>query len=512
MSLCRNVVIPTHVLYADDIMVFCKATNSNIRYLLHIFYSYGKASGQVIYKQKSKFYPGSISNSRLTRIMNLLGFTVGSTPFNYLGCPIFVGTPKVIHFKVIADKIKVKLASWKGSLLSTMGRVQLVKSIIHAVMSTPRRFVRWLGFFSSNDQWAVICRSRYLKFGLPKNSFLKSSIWHGIKPHVNTVKTNTRWLLGSGNSVAFWLDKWLPEPLEDLFHLPTSSYSLLTARVSEYIENGAWNIPASIVQHDASIQASIDQIILPKQPLEDRLIWCSSKDGILSAKQAYMHLNGVRFNIAKITAHAAKMNILTSIKHNAQLAAGVSTAAEKQVLQKFFLEHIPAPPTTVKMVLWKKPSFGWIKANTDGLVTAGSAASGGLFRDYMANFRGAFAQKISGHSVLHSELTALILAMEIAHSRQWNFILLESDSLNALQAFDNITIVPWDLRNRWSNCFMLGLTLKWSHICREGNACTDKLVNIGHLHIRTRWWESLPSMLQDDFLSDRLGIPQYRTT
>jgi hypothetical protein len=128
--------------------------------------------------------------------------------------------------------------------------------------------------------------------------------------------------------------------------------------------------------------------------------------------------NGVRFNNAKITAHAAKMKILTLIKHNAQLAAVVSTAAEKQVLQKFFLEHRPAPPTTVKMVLWKTPSFGWIKANTDGSVTVGSAASGGLFRDYMANFRGAFVQKISGHYVLHSELTTLILAMEIAHSRQ----------------------------------------------------------------------------------------------
>jgi hypothetical protein len=67
-------------------------------------------------------------------ITNLLGFGVGSIPFNYLGCPIFVGKPKVIHFKAIADKIKVKLASWKWALLSIMGRVQLVRAIIFGML------------------------------------------------------------------------------------------------------------------------------------------------------------------------------------------------------------------------------------------------------------------------------------------------------------------------------------------------------------------------------------------
>jgi hypothetical protein len=33
----------------------------------------------------------------------------------------------------------------------------------------------------------------------------------------------------------------------------------------------------------------------------------------------------------------------------------------------------------------------------------------------MANFRGNFAQKIHGLSVLHAELMALILVMELAH-------------------------------------------------------------------------------------------------
>jgi hypothetical protein len=50
MSLCRNVQVPTHVLYADDIMVFCKGSKRNIRNLMHIFHLYGEVSVQVINK------------------------------------------------------------------------------------------------------------------------------------------------------------------------------------------------------------------------------------------------------------------------------------------------------------------------------------------------------------------------------------------------------------------------------------------------------------------------------
>ncbi|PNY15138.1 ribonuclease H [Trifolium pratense] len=93
MILCRGTTIPTHVLYVDDIMIFCKGTKRKIRSVLRIFNSYGAASRQVINNAKSKFYAGAISNSRLVNIAPQLGFNMGSLPFTYLGCPIFVGKP-----------------------------------------------------------------------------------------------------------------------------------------------------------------------------------------------------------------------------------------------------------------------------------------------------------------------------------------------------------------------------------------------------------------------------------
>jgi hypothetical protein len=156
MSYCRGIFIPTHVSYADDIVIFCTWMKSNVRELLNIFQKYSEVSGQIINKAKSRFFIGAMSGTRTNMIANMLGFSVGTVPFQYLGCPILQGKPKVIHFRMITDRIKNKLATWKGRILSVMGRVQLVKSIIHGMLVYsfhvylwPRRLL-WL-----LDSWII---------------------------------------------------------------------------------------------------------------------------------------------------------------------------------------------------------------------------------------------------------------------------------------------------------------------------------------------------------------------
>jgi len=126
--------VPSHSLYADDIMIFCKGKLSSIEALMHLFSSYALASGQIINPAKSTVFFGSISNARIDHIAELIGFNKGSLPFTYLGVPIFKGKPKKSHLQPIADRIKSKLSAWKASLLSIAGRVTLVKSVIHGML------------------------------------------------------------------------------------------------------------------------------------------------------------------------------------------------------------------------------------------------------------------------------------------------------------------------------------------------------------------------------------------
>lgn len=48
-------------------------------------------------------------------------------PFTYLGAPIFKGAAKSEYFMRYVDRIVAKFATWKGMLLSMVGRAQLVK-------------------------------------------------------------------------------------------------------------------------------------------------------------------------------------------------------------------------------------------------------------------------------------------------------------------------------------------------------------------------------------------------
>ncbi|XP_039686942.1 uncharacterized protein [Medicago truncatula] len=249
---------------------------SNIRELLRIFQRCSEVSGQVINNTKSRFYTGAMSGTRTQMIASLLGFSVGTVPFQYLGCNIFQGKPKAIHFHGIIDKIKNKLATWKGRILSIMGRVQLVKSIIHGMLVYsfhvylwPRRLLRlldsWLkNFIWSGDvntrkvctvAWKVLCqpwneggldikptrlinealilklswnllatdsrwsnllKRRYFSNGMPSSRYFKSSVWSGIKEFIGTILVNSLWIVGSGDSINFWTDNWLGAPLVDV--------------------------------------------------------------------------------------------------------------------------------------------------------------------------------------------------------------------------------------------------------------------------------------------------------
>lgn len=139
----RSLYIPSHCLYADDILIFCKGTLANVKNLMHLLEGYGNYSGQLINAQKSKFYTGSIPLSKINAICSLTGFSQGCIPLNYLGILLFKGKPKSIYLKPIVDKIQLRLNAWKGTLLTFMGRVQLVNAVICSMLTYSFHVYKW---------------------------------------------------------------------------------------------------------------------------------------------------------------------------------------------------------------------------------------------------------------------------------------------------------------------------------------------------------------------------------
>lgn len=56
---------------------------------------------------------------------------------------MFKGKPRRVHLQPIADKIKSKLATWKGFMLSIMGRIQLVKSMVLSMLLYSFQVYSW---------------------------------------------------------------------------------------------------------------------------------------------------------------------------------------------------------------------------------------------------------------------------------------------------------------------------------------------------------------------------------
>jgi len=107
----QGFLTPSHVLYVDDIFVFCRADNKSPRNLSTFLKTYGDFSGQYVNNSKSRFFTMDNSARFVTKNQRIISCSHGCLPFNYLGVSIFVCAPKSHFLQPLADKVKLKLAS-----------------------------------------------------------------------------------------------------------------------------------------------------------------------------------------------------------------------------------------------------------------------------------------------------------------------------------------------------------------------------------------------------------------
>ncbi|XP_019462957.1 PREDICTED: uncharacterized protein LOC109361883 [Lupinus angustifolius] len=133
--------------------------------------------------------------------------------------------------------------------------------------------------------------------------------------------------------------------------------------------------------------------------------------------------NQLRFEGRKISMaqEIAKIRRGTTLDGSCSNAIAFSSLHEFSIL-KFFnvpLNYSKAP--SYSEVIWKRPTWGVLKVNTDGSAhgAPGHAGGGGIFRDHHGNFIACFATYLDINNALFAELHTTILAIEIAHHKGW---------------------------------------------------------------------------------------------
>jgi hypothetical protein len=151
----------THLLFADDSIVFLEASRQNMQTLKRVLTDYEVSSGQRVNLQKSSIFFGPGCNDGLKeQVKRDIGIACEALSERYLGLPTVVGKSKAGCFQYLTDRSWGKIKGWKGQGMSKAGRGTFIKSVLQAVpayamscFQLTKNQCKKLGMVSANLWW-----------------------------------------------------------------------------------------------------------------------------------------------------------------------------------------------------------------------------------------------------------------------------------------------------------------------------------------------------------------------
>ena len=119
--------------FADDTLFMCEAKIQNAWVIKSILRSFELASGLRVNFFKTKIGGVGLEATLLKQFSNILNCKHMKIPFMYLGMPIGGNPRKSQFWQPVINKVRNRLSSWKGKLISVAGRVCFIKSVISAL-------------------------------------------------------------------------------------------------------------------------------------------------------------------------------------------------------------------------------------------------------------------------------------------------------------------------------------------------------------------------------------------
>lgn len=133
----------SHLLFADDCLIFTQATKRGADRVAEILNLYNRGSGQLVNKAKSAvFFSGNCDEAVKHDVLEGLQIPTEALGEKYLGLLTAVGKSSDGSFDYVVDRIRGFIHGWGGQLLSCAGREVLIKANAQAVPTYPMRCFR----------------------------------------------------------------------------------------------------------------------------------------------------------------------------------------------------------------------------------------------------------------------------------------------------------------------------------------------------------------------------------
>ena len=136
IQLSRNEPELSHLCFADDLVLFAKASLDQVNVIKGILDLFCKSSGQKVNQGKSCiFFSKNVSHTRRQEISEAIGFHMMANIGKYLSVPLLQERLTAESCQFIIDRMNQRLSGWKVTSLSLAGRVTLTRSALATIPS-----------------------------------------------------------------------------------------------------------------------------------------------------------------------------------------------------------------------------------------------------------------------------------------------------------------------------------------------------------------------------------------